>query len=118
MWGRGWRIIGGRDAGRSAGIGDSTAGDGKVGVSDPLRTEAGVRSTGVEREGVDAAMPILVFPTPFTGFGSIGVIAVIAWLVPFTADCFGAVFGVCNSDLPDARNEAAGVLDPLGDGIV
>ena len=118
MWGRGWRIIGGRDAGRSAGIGDSTAGDGKVGVGDPLRTEAGVSSTGVEREGVDAAMPRLVFSIPLTGVGSLNVSAVIAWLVPFTIYCFRAVFHVCNPDVPDARNKAAGVLGPLEDGIV
>ena len=110
-------MLGGRDAARSAGMGDSTAGDGKVGVDGPLRTEAGVSSTGVEREGVDAAMPRLVFPISFTGVGSIGVIAVTAWLVPFTADCFRAIFGVCNPDVPDARNKAAGVLGPLEDGI-
>jgi len=116
--GRGWRVLGGRDAGRSAGMGINTAGDGKVGVDGCLGNEAGVRSTGVERGGVDAAMPRLVFPTPFTGVESVGVIAVTAWLVPFTADCFRAIFGVCNPDVPDARNKAVGVHGPVDDGIV
>ena len=83
-----------------------------------LRSEAGVCGPGVRRGGMDAAMPRLVFPLPFTEVGSVDAIAVIAWLVPFTADCSRAVTGVCNPEVPDARNEAVGVPGPMDDGIV